>query len=80
MSPQDDPPLEVALRNLIHAEKLIAKILTARGCDDPDAVIADAIWTRAAERLCDLERAGAVQMLEPANDRDRPLYGEDLCD
>ncbi len=78
----DEPPVELALRNLIHAERLVHKLLLARGCDDPDAVIADAIWQRAAERLCDLERVSLAELIETAaNDATgTPRFGEDLCD
>lgn len=75
---------ECADSNIERAAKLVMKLLRARGCDDPDAVLAEALMTAAIERMSDLVRVGLVEVLDPANDTNpdcrRRKFGEDLLD
>jgi hypothetical protein len=54
---------ECADRNIMHACGLVLKLLRAKGCDDPEAVLAEALMVAAIERLPDLERVGLVEKL-----------------
>ena len=76
-----DTPAQVAARTIEHACKLILKLLRARGCDDPEGLLAEALLEAAMERQRDLERTGALVKLSPANDTNpRSEWFEDLLD
>lgn len=77
MTSRTDP--EVASDAIEHACKVARRLLSARGCRDPERLIAEALFAAAIGRSGALSPDAIVKPMTPANDH-VAIFGEDMED